>query len=86
VIQGGYELFLTQKYSAWFLRKKELVQQIAATMDKDLIFPKNSKPEDLEQKIRALQAKLDGFRKSFECLFLPPHYHLPSDASRAMSF
>jgi len=46
--------------------RRELVKQVARSMDEILVFVK-AKPGDLEQCLVLLGQRLDGFRRSFEC-------------------
>jgi hypothetical protein len=49
--------------------RKELVLQIATTMDRTLRF-NSDRPAELTQSLNSLAAQLDGFRRSFQCM--PP--------------
>lgn len=47
---------------------KELVLRIAAEMESRLVF-KTGKIADLENRLKELATALDGFRRSFQCIF-----------------
>ena len=46
--------------------RKELVRQIATTLDSQMVFKMPGKLDDFEQRLGALGQKLDGVRQSFE--------------------
>ena len=50
--------------------RKELVLQIATTMDRTLRF-NTDRPAELTQNLNMLAAQLDGFRRSFQCTHSP---------------
>jgi hypothetical protein len=49
--------------------RRELVAQTARAMDETLVFAR-IKPGELEQRLAVLALRLDGFRRSFECMSL----------------
>lgn len=46
--------------------RKELVQHISKALHTGLSFSAKSKPEELEQKLKALAQVMDGYKRSFE--------------------
>lgn len=46
--------------------RKELVQHISKALHTGLSFSTKSKPEELEQKLKALAQVMDGYKRSFE--------------------